>query len=40
MTKKPLPPGMEESEIPYQDDESAELTDAEWDAWFARNGEA
>ncbi|HEX4860936.1 MAG TPA: hypothetical protein VFV07_06840 [Rhizomicrobium sp.] len=42
MTKKPRKPGMEESEAQYkpEDDDTVEFTDAYWDAWIERNGEA
>ena len=42
MSDKPRKPGMEESEAQYkpEDDDTVEFTDAYWDAWFERNGEA
>jgi hypothetical protein len=42
MSDKPRKPGMEEFEAPYkpEDADAVEFTDAYWDAWFERNGEA
>ena len=42
MSDKPRKPGLEKSEVPYksEDDDTVEFTDAYWDAWFERNGEA
>ena len=40
MTKKPPAPGMEDTEIPYKDNDGVEFDDAYWDAWLKRNADA